>query len=1018
MTLRPRLRLLSLLPTRRPDRALLLGGAAAFAAAAVVLGSAAGAAGPQAVRGPVSWQAALTDHTPIPGQSLLHDVATIAQPDKRIYAPNSEIHMLAAVHAAAKIPHAAHSHAWVQRGPFGVKFIPGIANGGEKLADVDGMVTAIAIDPADKTGNTVFYGEHGGLFVSHNGGKTSRNVADGKFARTAVGAIAIDPNHPKNIYVGTGVSLYTISGDAVGTGVYVSHDGGKHFFRPAKNIRAYGVNAITVAGKSILVGTNAGLYRSTNKGHTFRRVKLPDGPGHHGQAHDPFGNWISTIVTRPGHPNEVTVGVGFAQGKFKDGLGHVLSPGNGLYRSTKHGAPGSFHYLSSTGDFAKRQNNPDITDDAVGRISLTYGLAKGQGSTMWALVSDAGKASGKSSADLPDFDPTGLGIDPGKTTELNGLYRSVNDGKSWTLQANSETLLASLNSTQAGLSALDYAPGVQSSYNNWVLTDPVDPNRVYVGLEEAFEGEYGAFNPANIGNPTNIPLTTKFQVMERYADICGFFTVVANGELGLVNGQGGGPSTPCPSQVPLYGGISTHPDQHAAAISKTKSGGIRMYSGNDGGLYVQDANTELDSVLGSGNITGFGNGEWRSANTVSTTEPYHSDFWSHGRLLVGLQDNGAAYVKKNGQGVEICGGDAIEVMPGPTPDSLFCTHGGETIDYVTGNGAHDFDYTPFNLITPFGLAPLSSDALNRKHLLAAGRDAEELTRFAAPSLSDGPTWVSVFDAGHSPVKRYPAAGSSCPGTGKRCNWQASATALHGNTAYVAYCGVCRNTLGNSAFVHAKVATNVRPGCHRKYGNPLCWHLAKSKGLPKRRISGIAFDPAHPKTVYVSLQDLTLIGYNHAVNGRARVMVSHDAGNTFHNISGNLPMANTWSVIVRNGKPIVASDVGVFTAPPNSPHWVRLGTGLPQVKVQDVRLNTSGRLLVASMYGRGAWVYNFHHRAKSGSTVTPPSHHQSGAVEGSHTPLSTTGLGSGLGVLGLMLVSAGLVVRRRMIRLPA
>ena len=310
-----------------------------------------------------------------------------------------------------------------------------------------------------------------------------------------------------------------------GPGVYVSHDKGKHFFRPTKNVRAYGVNAMAVAGKSILVGTNAGLYRSTNRGRSFHRVALPDGPGHHGQAADPFGNWITTIVTRPGNAAEVTVAVGFPNGRQKSlANGKPPSPSNGLYRSMSFGKPGSFHYLASTADFASSTKNPDITSDPVGRISLTYGTAPGQGSTMWALVSDAGKAQGKSTADLPDIDPAGLGIDPGKTTELNGLYRSIDDGATWVLQANSETLLLSLNSTQAGLAALDYAPGVQSSYNNWVRTDPNDPNRVYIGLEEAFEGEYGVVNPANLPNPGNVITATKFQVMERYADICGFFT--------------------------------------------------------------------------------------------------------------------------------------------------------------------------------------------------------------------------------------------------------------------------------------------------------------------------------------------------------------------------------------------------------------------------------------------------------------------------------------------------------------
>ena len=316
------------------------------------------------------------------------------------------------------------------------------------------------------------------------------------------------------------------------------------------------------------------------------------------------------------------------------------------------------------------------------------------------------------------------------------------------------------------------------------------------------------------------------------------------------------------------------------------------------------------------------------------------------------------------------------------------------------------------LIEPFGLAPLSSDALDRNHLLAAGRNVDELAKPTPNTLNTAPAWVSVFDAGVSPAPYI--VSPYCVSKGKqRCDYQASSTALRGSTAYVAFCGTCRNTFGDTARVHAAVGTNVKVHCKRAFAKKACWHLAAGRGLPKRRIAGIAFDPVHPSTVYVGLQDLSLVGYNHAVNGRARVMVSHNAGRTFHNISGNLPMANVWGVVLRNSKPIIATDVGVFTAGRNSSHWQRLGTGLPQIRVQDVRLDTTGRHLVATMYGRGAWVYDFTKRAGSGTTVTPPGYHQPGSnVQGSHTPMATTGVSSGLAVLALGLVTAGLVVRRR------
>jgi hypothetical protein len=988
------------MPSRR-RRVLLLSAAAGLSAVTALATATSGAGSSTAVAGATSWRTALTSRPLLPGQtSNEHDHVLMAPVDAAVYAPDTASNTLAAVQAANKLPLAAGSHPWQERGPFGVDFVPGIANGGEELARVAGIGTTIAVDPTNP--NVVYFGTHGGLYISRDGGKTLHNLSDGKIAHVPVGAVAVDPSDPKTIYVGTGVSLLTISDDQAGTGMWVSHDGGATFRHPAVNVHAYGVNAIVVTPQGVLVGTNAGLYRSTDHGASFPRLHLPTNATHTGEGPNPFGNWIQSIVERPGHPAEVTIDVGFAFGKFIGPDGKPVAAGNGLYRSTDYGA--HFTYLPGTAGLDSPLS--DATSDPFGRISLAYGSAPGQDRTLWALVSDAGRARGVSEHDLPDSpDPLDLGVDPGKTSEMGGLYRSIDDGAHWQLQAIPETLLLALNSTQAGLAALDYAPGVQSSYNNWVATDPVDPNRVYIGLEEAFEGEYGAANPTNVANPFNLPLHTKFQVMERYADICGFYSSVLYSEGGLVTGRGGQPATPCPSTVPVYGGPSTHPDQHSVAVVKLPGGGVRMYSGNDGGLFVQDAATELDSVLGSGNVTGFGNGNWKAANSIATLLPYHANFWSKGRLLVALQDNGAAYVEPSGRGVEICGGDSIEVLPGPTDDSLFCTHGGDTVDYVTQEGKTTYDATPL-LEEAFGLAPLAQDPLNHNHLIAAGRDVQELTNPHPGGLINTGNWTTVYDAGAGPVPAF-ASPYCVTGSGSgHCDWQASAARVHGTTSYVAICALCRNSYGDTSFVHSTLETNYRPGCKAAIQSKSCWHKTKGIGLPRRRISGVAFDPSDPKTVYVSLQDLTLVGYNPKVNGIQRVMVSHDGGDHFTDVSGNLPLANTWDVIVRNGQPIVASDVGVFTAAAGGTHWARLGTGLPAVRAEDVRLDSTGRYIVAPMYGRSAWVYDFGSRAQSGSGVVPP------PSSGGKKSLATTGLPPALAVLGLVLVTAGLSVRRR------
>src|SRR3954466_9616637 len=112
-----------------------------------------------------------------------------------VYAPNTETNMVKAVQAAAALPHAT-TKAWKNVGPFGgVKSITSVGSGAEQLGPIEGIGTAITVDPADPSGNTVFLGAHGGLWKSTDGGKTIHNLSDASFLRASVGAIGIDPSN-------------------------------------------------------------------------------------------------------------------------------------------------------------------------------------------------------------------------------------------------------------------------------------------------------------------------------------------------------------------------------------------------------------------------------------------------------------------------------------------------------------------------------------------------------------------------------------------------------------------------------------------------------------------------------------------------------------------------------------------------------------------------------------------------------------------------------------------------------
>ena len=850
---------------------------------------------------------------------------------------------LHAARQAAALPTVDGGRRWISRGPVGVDMPPGYSQSGEQFERVAGMGAAIASPPGQP--DTVYVGNMGGLWRSTDSGNHWTNLSDGKLPRVGVGAIAIDPAHPKTIYVGTGITFNSLSGDAVGAGIYVTRDGGKHFTRPKQSTFGYATTQIAVSSKAVLVGTNHGLYRSTDHGHSFRLVPLPTA-GAGKSAHGPFASWISAVVVKPGNPNEFTAAVGFFLGRDKLVDGTIASPGNGLYRSTNAGA--SFKRLAGTDQL----NNPDSSADPVGRITLAYGQAKGQQNVLWAALSDAGLAAGKAPGGL-DVVQDSVGSLNQTNTVFNGLYRSDDDGSSFSVKATPQTLENSPNSLLAAYGGLGYGIGVQGDYNLWVATDPKVPDQVYLGLEEVFQG-----TPAAPGAATG-PYT--FTTVQRYADICGFLLYFQNV-----------PPTygvSCPDQSPVVGGKSTHPDQHAAIVVPTKNGS-RIYTANDGGFFRQDSHAVTPVNTGDQTTTGFDNQDWVAMNTMSSTEPWNVALLPDNEVILGLQDNGAVLIPKGSKrGVEACGGDGVNVLPTPNPDVWYCSYTGAIL-YVTTDHGHTFSEINPDLTAPQFLSPAEIDPTNPNHLVAAANDIKETTLGPNTQVVFDPVtgtivsnqWQESYALGHSPVKN--------PATGAFNNWQTTALGVRGHNIYAAICGPCRGALTDPSTIKAEIATNVKQGCAPKAGSSDCWHKAAGHGLPKGYPTGIAIDPRNSSTVYVSFASLNPYGYPVRKTGRARVLVSHNGGETFVDLTRNLPLGSVYGVVYRAGHLIVATDTGVYTSTVGG-RWSHLGGALPRgVTVRDIYLDPTGRHLLVSLYGRGAWELDLGAEARNSNGPGP------------------------------------------------
>ena len=126
----------------------------------------------------------------------------------------------------------------------------------------------------------------------------------------------------------------------------------------------------------------------------------------------------------------------------------------------------------------------------------------------------------------------------------------------------------------------------------------------------------------------------------------------------------------------------------------------------------------------------------------------------------------------------------------------------------------------------------------------------------------------------------------------------------------------------------------------------------SAGLPHRFITRIAVDPANPMTAYV-----TLGGFSGSLNPSAHVFKTTNGGQTWADLSGNLPDIPVNQVVVDpdvRGTVYVATDIGVFYTRGGGERWHPLVKGLPRVVVNDLVLHRASRTLRAATHGRSMW----------------------------------------------------------------
>ncbi|HEX6351323.1 MAG TPA: hypothetical protein VF160_18260 [Candidatus Dormibacteraeota bacterium] len=572
---------------------------------------------------------------------------------------------------------------------------------------VGGRVTAFAADRG-----TIYAGTaDGGVWRLAAGSSAWQPLTD-QLATLSIGALAINPADG-SLWVGTG-EANTNFDSLQGTGVYRMGSDGTFTQVGGNALVSRNLYQLTFDGiGGVYAATNQGLFKTDASGTGAWSVALmPDVT----QSFPPYTNHMTTVVVDPNSGGQHVITVD----GWRGGSGGSLAF-NGIYESTDAGA--HFTEVAPTGNLAQSD---------IGRVSMAY-ASDGR---LYAVVE---------SANL---------LISGSLSVLRGVFvSSTGTAKGpWKLIADEKTLQ---NSGSALSEAIGFPVGVQAWYNNVLAVNPIDPNQLYVGLEEVFQ--------TNDGGNT-------WQVASPYWN----FGLACNPN--------------CPN--------TTHPDQHALAFMNGN-----LISGNDGGVYMRPTS-----------VTGLG--DWTDTNaTLHSLQFYDARagllngknaFWG------GMQDNGSGFLQPGAaQMIEPAGGDGFDVIVDPNNANRAVGSYTDLATYITTDGGHSFQTASPSCFgqsiytTPRAdcdnnarfWSPFASDSQNINSWIGGGEfvwitDAGFATRCTTTSCD----WKPVFDLG-------PAAG-------------ATAVAKSGGVAWAGYINGSGNPRIGSHDVSVGLATNFGGTWHQ------------------------------------------------------------------------------------------------------------------------------------------------------------------------------------------------------------
>jgi photosystem II stability/assembly factor-like uncharacterized protein len=657
-----------------------------------------------------------------------------------------------------------------------------------------------------------------------------------------------------------------------------------------------------------------------------------------------------------------TLYAGTGEGSNPSGGGSTFM-GDGLYKSTDGGATWKLSGLPDSGAFSRIVVNPDDPKEvwAASAGSLTWvsgerGLYHStDGGETWQLaLAPIGDHVGAADVALQPGNPHVILASMWDHYRNNGsfyyggagsgLYRSTDNGKTWTRLDNSDIngAVCKWDLTGSGLNAGDDLGHIGVAFA------PSDPNRAYIQFAGSNGPDKGYYVSNDGGQTWTCGGAQPGSSNAGYAWVFSRLWIdpvnkdhIFSADVSLRASTNAG-TTWSNSSGP-------HADQHGMAWDPNVPN--RVYLGNDGGVYSSSNNGA--------------SGSWTHATVEPWTQPYHLSVSQQDsrRQVIGMQDNGSDrtwtpgvdptdLTKWNSYG----GGDGFSVQidptnqlryyqcSQPTPPRISCARrvdAAATGSTSSTTSSFSSPVWPSNTRVEVAM-PMVLDPADPNYVYVAGTSIAR----------SGDGVVNAWTIISPPTPDDPA---SLPGVVP--NPEINRDTYYANEFGAVTAIAPAKTTGTSTTPASTIYAGTDTGLMWKTtnataasGSDVKWTRLGEGVLPGTWVTSIVVDPTNADHVYASFSS-----YKEG-DRAANVWETTDGGTTWRNISADLPNAPVWHVTFdeQNGVLYAGENLGVFESSDDGAHWFDLSEGLPNAPILDMGFSADHSALFVADYGRGVY----------------------------------------------------------------